>query len=136
MSEFEFLNEYIKSFETKFKIDKDKGIITCIMTTTEDFLSRLIKYGFAEEFYRLPLSFDTLRDGDLDVRKYVGVAKCNPNDEWNEQYGKQLAEYRAACKRRNDINEDINNFMYRMAVNLENLDIHGRLRRPKHPDER
>lgn len=136
MSEFEFINEYIKGFETKFKVDKERGIITCIMTTTEDFLSRIIRYGFAEAFYRLPLSFDDLRESDLDVRKYVGIAKCNPADEWDEEYGKQLAEYRAALKRKNDINQEINNFCYRMNCNIDNLWFHGKLRQPKHPDER
>lgn len=136
MNEFEFINEYIKGFETKFKVDKERGIVTCIMTTTEDFLSRIIRYGFAEAFYRLPLSLDDLREDDLDVRKYVGVARCNPEDEWDEEYGKQLAEYRAALKRRNDINQEIENFCYRMNCHIDNLWFHGKLREPKHPDER
>lgn len=136
MTEFEFINEYIKGFDTKFKVDKERGIVTCIMTTTEDFLSRIIRYGFAEAFYRLPLSLDNLKEEDLDVRKYVGVAKCNPADEWDEEYGKQLAEYRAALKRRNDINQEIENFCYRMNCHIDNLWFHGKLRQPKHPDER
>ena len=66
----------------------------------------------------------------------MGIAVCSPEDEWDEEYGKQLAEYRAACLRRNDINEKINNFIYRMTVRLDNLEDYGKLRRPKHPDER
>ena len=136
MNEFEFINEYIKGFETKFKVDRERGSITCIMTTTEDFLSRIIRYGFAEAFYRLPLSLDDLREDDLDVRKYIGVARCNPEDEWDEEYGKRLAEYRAALKRRSDINQEIANFCYRMNCHIDNLWFHGKLREPKHPDAR
>ena len=136
MNDFEFVNEFIKSFETKFNVNKELRTITCIMTTKEDFVSRLIRFGFAEEFYKLPFELRDLREDDLDVCKYVGIAVCNPDDEWDEEYGKQLAEYRAACLRRNDINEKINNFVYRMNVRLDNLEDYGKLRRPKHPDER
>ena len=136
MTEFEFIDKYIKNFETKFKVDKENRTVTCIMTTKEDFLSRIIRYGFAEEFGRLPLDLNDLREDDLDVRKYVGVAKCNPADEWDEEYGKQLAEYRAACKRKSDINQRIEDFCYRMNTRIDNLWWFGRLRQPKHPDER
>ena len=54
MNDFEFVNEFIKSFETKFNVNKELRTITCIMTTKEDFVSRLIRFGFAEEFYKLP----------------------------------------------------------------------------------
>lgn len=136
MNEFEFINEYIKDFETKFRVDKEKRTITCIITTKEDFLSRIIRYGFAEEFGRLPFELNDLRDEDLDVRKYVGVAKCSPVDEWDEEYGKQLAEYRAALQRRSDINQRIEDFCHRMGTRIDNLWFFGRLREPKHPDER
>lgn len=136
MSDFEFINECIKDFKTEFKVNKEKRTVTCIITTQEDFLSRIIRFGFAEEFYRLPFELKDLRDEDLDVRKYVGVAKCNPEDEWDEQYGKQLAEYRAMVKRKADINNDITNFVRRMNARIDNIWLYGRLYESKRPNER
>ena len=134
--DFEFINTYIKDYEAKYKINKENRTVTCIITTKEDFLSRIIKYGFAEPFYRLPFELDNLREEDLDIRTYVGVAKCSPEDEWDEEYGKHLAEYRATIKRKADINNEITAFVNRMNTNIDNIWLYGRLYQPKHPDER
>lgn len=136
MTDLEFFSKFMKNYEIKFKVNKEKGIVTCIITTTEDFMSKIIKYGFAEPFNRMPLELKDIDEDKLDVRTYVGIAKCNPEDEWDEEYGKHLAEYRAILNRRADVNHEIETFINKMNACIDRLYLYGRVYRPHHPDER
>lgn len=51
-------------------------------------------------------------------KKYVGVAKCAPEDEWDEERGVRLARARALAKYYQDcanIGDDISNFVWAMS---------------------
>ncbi len=120
----------LKKFNTvkkEFKINKEKRTIACILTTHEDFLTRVNKYGlylgWEDEYH------------PFDNRIYKGIAKCSPNDEWNETYGKHLAEYRAERMRQVDINNQIKNYINKTAKKLDNLYDYGMLKEPHKPKE-
>ena len=135
-NDFDFFRTFVTDYKTEYKVNREKGTVTCIITTTEDFMNKIIKYGFGDVFDRFGFDFDTWKSDDFDVRKYVGVAKCSPDDEWDELYGKQLAEYRAMKKRRADINKDLNDFVRRTYNNIDNLRDHGMLKEIRKPRER
>lgn len=111
--------------ETKYKVNKEKRVVVCIITTVDEVTTRLWKYGFYEFF-----------PDKGDVRIYKGIAKCAPEDEWDEAYGKKLAEYRAQRQRRGDVNKDIRDYMKRVRRNLRNLRSYGFIASPKDPDEK
>lgn len=108
---------------TEFIVNKEKRTVVCIITTVDDMADRLAKYGLADDQY----------DDIEDVRIYKGIAKCCPQDTWDESYGKKLAEWRAACKRKTDINNEISNYIVSMYERLDTLDIYGRLKDPTPP---
>ena len=110
---------------TKFEINKEKRTIVCIITTINDFPLRLEKYGLADDDYN---------ENDFDVRVYRGVAKCSPEDDWDEAYGKHLAEYRAACARQSDINHDIKKYIHGISKCIDNLYDYGMLKDPRFPE--
>jgi len=77
--------------DIKWMIDKEHRVIVCTLTNCEKIAcERIWKYC-----KRYPLEFDKyyLR------KEYVGVARCAPGDEWDEEYGKALALKRAKRKR-------------------------------------
>ena len=135
-NDFNFFRRYVTDYKTEYKVNRDKRTVTCIITTTEDFMNKIIKYGFSDVFDRFGFTYDNWNDDSFDIRKYVGVAKCSPEDEWDEEYGKQLAEYRAMKKRRADINNDLKTFVRRTYKNLDNLMDHGMLKEIHKPQEK
>lgn len=132
-NEFEMFRKFETDIDTEFKINEEKRTITCIITTRNDFLNKLIKYGFADAFNLFALDWD---GEDIEEKKYVGVAKCAPGDTWDEMYGCDLAEARAMNKRRADLNGRIEQFVRRMYGNLDNLLEFGRLKRQRYPEDR
>ena len=108
---------------TEFIVNEEKRTVVCIITTVDDMADRLAKYGLADDQY----------DDIEDVRIYKGIAKCCPQDTWDESYGKKLAEWRAARKREVDINNEIYDYIDSMSERLETLEIYGRLKEPTPP---
>jgi len=87
---------YLKSkLRKEIYIDEEKRTIVCVLTGAEtEAISRIQKI--------INLKFETsLRAicGKSFINdKYVGKAKCDPGDEWNEELGIELAEARAYAK--------------------------------------
>ena len=112
---------------TSYIKNEKKRTITCVMTVHNEVPHRLQKYGlqYAEDPYYYEFQ--------PDLRIYVGVAKCNPQDEWDERYGRHLAEYRAMIKRYNDVNREIRNYIWKTSEKLDKLYEYGMIKRPKEP---
>lgn len=108
---------------TEFIVNEEKRTVVCIITTVDDMADRLAKYGLADDQY----------DDIEDIRIYKGIAKCCPQDTWDESFGKKLAEWRAARKREVDINNEIYDYIDSMNERLETLEIYGRLKEPTPP---
>lgn len=112
---------------TEYKVNKDKRTVVCIITTVNDIPSRLAKYGLADDEYD---------NYDFDVRVYKGFAKCSLDDEWDETYGKRLAEYRAAHARQIDVNTEIKKYIKGISKCIDNLYDYGLLKNPHKPKEK
>ena len=110
---------------TEFVVNKEKRTIVCIITTEGDVLKRLGKYDIetGDDYWRY--------GNDRLVRRYKGVAKCAPEDEWDEAYGKKLAEYRAAKARQVDVNKDLDNAVEKLRLGIEKLTKYGYLKEPR-----
>lgn len=113
-----------KDIKTEYKIQENTKTVVCIITTTNDVASKLEKYNLID-----------LRYPAFDICKYVGIAKCHPDDEWDEAFGKRLAEYRASCKRKSDVNNKIKDFIKRTSKNIDNLYDYGLMKEPHNPLE-
>ena len=109
----------------EFKINKEKRTVVCILTTYDDVESRIQKYqlypNFEDDYYK------------IIKRVYKGVAKCSPEDEWNESYGKKVAEYRAEKMRQADVNNNIKKFINKTVKKIDNLYDYGLLKEPRKP---
>lgn len=98
--------------KTNFKIDKKNRVVVCIIETSAwDVFDKLDKYDLAYGFDVKP----------QDTKRFVGVAKCAPEDEWDESYGKKLAEYRASTKRKNYVNRCLMNHADKIVNNINHL---------------
>ncbi len=110
--------------ETEYKVDEEKRVIVCIITTMNDVQDRLEKYELSDDKY--DIDFD-------DIRIYKGIARCAPEDEWDEAYGKRLAEYRASRKRQVDVNNELRKYMKGIMRCVDNLYDYGFLKDPHFP---
>lgn len=110
---------------TEYKVNKEKGTVVCIITTVDDIPHRLEKYGLADEDY----------DNLIDIRYYKGIAKCSPEDDWDEEYGKRLAEYRASRKRQVDVNNELKKYINGLLKCVDNLYDYGLMKNPHKPEE-
>lgn len=80
-----------------FKVDKKHGVVVCTLYNCKDIpLKRIDKY----------LTNMSIRDASKYCikDKYTGVAKCAPDDKFDEEHGKKLALRRAKNKRCRAIN--------------------------------
>lgn len=99
--------------DISYKIDKENRIVICTIRNCKDIaINRITKYvwsypGTWDEYF--------IRD------RYVGVARCAEEDEWDEEYGKQLALLRAKRTRCHDINEKIQLCIKRMQKEIKDL---------------
>lgn len=108
---------------TKYYVDEEKEVVACVLTVTDEVLNKLHKYGLATEYFPY----------EPDVRKYTGVARCSLEDEFDVEYGKRLAEYRASYKRWKDVNCELLDYASKETAKVENLIHYGLLRKPTSP---
>lgn len=86
--------------EVFYRVNYERGIVACVLTGCKYIaLHRIEKYAPHVYAWEIPgLEIDDT---------YVGVAKCAPDDEFDLEYGKQLALVRAKAKRCKAINEAV-----------------------------
>ena len=112
-------------YNTEIKINREKGVIVCIVKTREDVADICRKYN----------CFNLLDYREIYEEKiYKGIARCAPEDEWNETYGKRLAEYRAMTKRANYVNRKVKKVWKDTTRKLNVLYKYGFLNEPKEPE--
>lgn len=111
------------SGEVRFFVDKEHGVVVCKLTGCKDIaVSRLDKYMPNYDYYLIgsPYWLNT----DIEDT-YTGIARCNPEDEWDEEYGKELALLRAKQKRCKAVNNVLCEVMRQMACEMDDLRIYG-----------
>lgn len=104
---------------TTYYINKEKRTVVCVMDTFNDVCDKIRKYDLKvpDKYY-------------CEKKTFRGVAKCSPEDEWDEVVGRRLAERRAAAKRQNYVNNAIDRYVNKEVARLNNLIEHGVLRYP------
>ena len=107
---------------TEYMVNEKARVVVCQITAVDDFNTRLMKYGFEPN-----------RDKKGPVKCYRGVARCHPEDEWNETFGKRLAEYRASQKRVNSVNKEIEDFIETLQRDSLRLVKYGIMKQPRYP---
>lgn len=107
---------------TEYMVNEKARVVVCQITAVDDFNTRLVKYGF-----------EPRRDKKGTVKCYRGVARCHPEDEWNETFGKRLAEYRASQKRVNSVNKEIEDFIETLQRDSLRLVKYGIMKQPRYP---
>ena len=111
---------------TEFIVNKEKRTIVCIITTVNDIPLKLNKYNLVDSKY----------DNINEIRTYKGFAHCALEDEWDENYGKHLAEYRASRARQKDVNHELKNYIKAISKRIDNLYDYGLLKDPHKPEEK
>lgn len=82
----------------QYYVNKDARTVVCVINSTEkSFLNYLAHRPMNEFFYSTFFSHDK-RMKLFMPKTFKGVAKCNPNDEWNEEIGKLIAYDKARMK--------------------------------------
>ena len=101
----------------RFYINNDKRTVTCVL--------RVDKYMLHSFMDTIP-EFEALGDryySELVIPEvYVGVARCAPEDEWNEEYGRKLAYYKMKNKFYATLFKYMNNFFLTFDKNLNALE--------------
>lgn len=112
----------MKRVFTEYYVNRDKKTVVCTITTFDDFQTRLWKYGL--------LDF-----GGYEPEKMVfkGIAKCHPEDQFDENLGKKIAEYRASKARKAYVNTRLREFTNKTLINLRKLRAYGFMREPHNP---
>ena len=124
----------------KFIINKDARKVICIIDQTS-----FLFVHYAEKNLKIPPDCDNIWGGSSSSlypklkmpNKFIGIATCSPEDEWNEEIGRMLAFSRATdnlnkafFKRANiyintldnwitDAVENINNYGAKIEVNTK-----------------
>lgn len=115
----------IEKVTTDFFVNEDERTVACVITTKNEIPLKLEKYGLADDNYD---------DNEIEINEYRGVAKCAPEDPWDERYGMKLAEYRAQRKRQTHVNGEIKKYIKDIQRRVDNLYDYGLFKDPHYPE--
>ena len=103
--------------EVKYFIDEKNKTIVCQLCNCKHIAEyRVEKYAthLAPRFKELDIS-----------DKFYGIARCNPEDEFDIEYGKKISLTRAKRKRGQAINNMIKNLINKVQRELDTLEKYG-----------
>lgn len=153
------MNYQVRQSDCKFYVNEKERTIACVITQLGDIPVRellnvfwtdlMVKYDTA------PISFLSSKNKWNDMcelkNSYVGVAKCHPEDEWNEETGKLIAFsraktalYKAFFNKANELIKKIDHIMFeyiegfnRFGLSLDNSksNLEKRIRAALYPNE-
>ena len=106
--------------EVCYFIDKEKRTIVCKITGCAN-IARTRLNKLAPHFDHYGDDYENF----LIPNEFVGVAKCAPEDEWNEEFGMKLALNRAKRKRGIAINHALIKACNLMRKELEAVTTDG-----------
>jgi hypothetical protein len=114
----------ITTDNAKFFVDKEKKTVVCVIENTKKLFCDFVNTNFristdCDEIYNCVHGINGC-DSILDEKmlmpnKFVGIAKCSENDEWNEDIGCTIAFSRAK-------NNLINSFFKRAQTYVNYID--------------
>lgn len=86
----------------KYYVNRDKRTVVCVLSGCRwNATYRIEKYVRNSNSFVNPYGAFRIED------EYVGIAKCSPEDTWDEDYGQRLAFARARKKRDDAINDQV-----------------------------
>ena len=74
----------IRPQDCKFYVNKEKRKIVCILENTRYMLTEFIENNDNSDYF-------ILDDCLLLPNRFIGIATCSVDDEWDEEFGKKLA---------------------------------------------
>ena len=99
-------------------VDKKNRVVVCnLLNCTYIAADRIEKYC------TLMVPYDSFKYYIDEV--YTGIARCSPEDEWDEEFGKKLALKRAKKKRCSAVNNMIIKFCNDMQRGIQKLIMYG-----------
>lgn len=102
--------------DISYKIDKKNKVVVCKLSgCTYIALDRIEKYGLID--YAIPEA--------IIPDFYYGVARCLPEDKFDEEYGKEIALTKAKAKRCKAINKALKKYIKRVRRQLDTLEKYG-----------
>ena len=108
----------MKKRDIEYFVNRERGIVVCKINNCEWIADdRINKY--------LPKSTRCLSDDYRIAETFTGIAKCAPEDTFDEEYGKKLALTRAKAARGKAVNDAIIDFLSDMDVATNNLARYG-----------
>lgn len=103
--------------DVEYFVIKNKGVVVCKLHNCETIAAdRIIKYTGMKIKNPYKYFIDNI---------FVGVAKCSPDDTFNEEYGKKLALTKAKASRGKAVNNMIKCFIEDKEKLLNRLKEHG-----------
>lgn len=110
----------INTSDVEYFVFENKGVVVCKLHNCRFIaLHRIDKYTHKTiEYLEAPYKY-------LIDEVYTGVAKCSPEDKFDEEYGKKLALTKAKAARGKAVNNAIKTFMSDIEKDLNNLKTYG-----------
>lgn len=105
----------------KYYVNKEKRTVVCVLSgCTWNASNRISKYVQNYDYFIMPYG------GELRIKdEYVGIAKCSPEDTWDEDYGQRLAFARARKKRDDAINDQVSRVLDILRTAADKLSKYG-----------
>ena len=109
----------IKPSDCKFVVDKEKKKVVCILDETRDML-----YEYLDDNHNYLSFLATIADRKKVIRmpdRFVGIATCSPDDEWDETLGRKIAFYKMRNKFYHSLFKRADNFVNWIDDNLNQM---------------
>lgn len=104
--------------DCKFIVNPEKRTVVCIIEHTRHKCVDFINFNMPEYVYLGQI----VKKGWMPDR-FVGIARCGENDEWNEDFGRELAYRRAKEKFNRSFFKHANSVLNDLDDALDNLAV-------------
>ena len=110
------MNLNIKASDCKFYVNKENRTVTCVIEDTKHLLEEFLNYNL----WVTPKVADKMKYLYLP-NKFVGIARCMPEDEWDEEFGRKLAYTKARKKLHTVFFKKANDYVNEVDNNINEI---------------
>lgn len=104
----------------KYYVNRDKRTVVCVLSGCRwNASNRITKQVQNYDYFINPYGEFRIKD------EYVGIAKCSPEDTWDEDYGQKLAFARARKNRDDAINNQVYKALNTLRTAVDKLSKYG-----------
>lgn len=108
----------IRREDVKYHVNKEKKIVVAILEHTEDLFINYIEENGG--LYSYESIWRDLKKYSMPAR-FVGISKCGPDDEWDEDFGKLVAFDRLKEKLNKSFVKRANTYVHSIEEALDNF---------------